>query len=270
MNNKVSKNVSIIMLIIGLLLISISIIFINNFKKSNEKENEKDNDSNIIETPLKDIEIDSKEKMSLFLVPKIVRNENNLDYYNVFQSKKVEVKDIDMNILIANLISYYEDNDYDGCTDEDVSINGTCDFIVELDKFKTKFENTYDRKFESIDSVKGSGVLSCKLNKDHYACTNTGGSWFSNQIEYYFTEIITDLEKGMMVQDVKAEKNNKYMYAYQKYAEVRIVDKESKKTSPSDYKFRLYKYSDNDTLITEDVINGEEYYDSNEEGGTSK
>jgi hypothetical protein len=261
--NKLKKVISIIFVFLGIAFIIFSFVTVPNSKK--DKKNDHNNVIDNKEKEIRQIGFSPAEQRALSLVPKIVRNLNGLDYYNVFQNKKINVKEVDISILIANLINLYDNKNYDGCTDSDKEINGACSYVINLNEFKEKFENTYDRKFEQVDNIKGTGVLSCKINKDHYVCSDKGGGWVANEYDFYFTAVTFSLEKGMLVQNVKAETDDEYLYIYQDYAEFRILDNDSEKNSPSDYRFKLYKYSNSDELVTNDIIKGEDYYEDSEE-----
>ena len=144
--NQLKKVISIIFVFLGIAFIIFSFVTVPNSKK------DKKNDHNNV--------IDNKEKeirqIGFSLVQKITRNLNGLDYYNVFQNKKINAKDVDINILIANLINLYDNKNYDGCTDSDKEINGACSYVINLDEFKETFEKTYDKVFKPVDNIKGT------------------------------------------------------------------------------------------------------------------
>ena len=261
--SNVTKIIGVLLIVVGISLIVYSSLFVNKKSDNNSGNNNGGNSGNNQQDDgkLEQIEIGYSEMDLLTYLPAIERNVNNLELYDVFQSKKVDVKDIDMNILLSTIIIYSEYKNYDGCSAEDKTINGDCEFTISLSDLKEVFGIIYDREFEELNNLKGSCALRCTLNGDHYSCLNTGEGLIYGDYEFYF---INNLESGKIVINDKAEKNDKYVYIYQKYAKVKRTDNSGDDAKLEDFKFNIYKYSDSDTLLVNDALNGKDYYEEDE------
>ena len=230
----------------------------------NEKVDEEDNNNNItdddkVENNLKEIEISDKELKALENLPVITTNSNNIPRYSVYQSKKIMAKDVDINILIVNAMEKMNYNR--NCVREDIMANNLCDYTYNVDLLKNKIKELYgDFNYELPNKVEGSYLLGCTLVNDHYACCNSGGDIYNPIYWRYFGGNITYVDDINLIQNVKAEMDEKYLYIYQNFAKI-AFSLEGDEEDLNNYKFKAQKYSDTDELILNKVFVGKDYYE---------
>jgi len=254
--------VGIIFMLVGCVLTITSIDKDNNDNESsNNNENTNNSEENSDEEVIiKEIEITDKELKALDNLPVISINNNSIPLYNVFQSKKVTVENVDISIIVANAINKIEHEN--NCVLDDIKANNLCDFTVKLENLKAKIKELYgDFKYELPTKVQGSGLLSCTITGNHYACSNSGGGFYAGPLEKYFgVEFRT--EQGLMLKEnIKAETDDEYVYIYQNFARIKLTMKNNNPEDVNNFEFRAYRYLDTDELLSDKVFLGKDYYE---------
>ena len=261
------NTISLFVLIVGIIFIAVGSVLTITSIDNNESNNQNNSENDNIEEDkeLKEINITDKELNALESLPIITANMNYIPRYSVYQSKKVNAQEVDIDILVANAIDKMSDKN--DCTIDDVAANNLCDFTYNLENVKNKIKELYgDFNFELPTKFSGSFLLKCTQVNDHYACSNSGGG-FSSPYWQYFNFMDPNDDDINLIKNIKAETDGTNIYIYQEFARInlKIKNTESLDTENdlNNYEFRAYKYSDTDELLTDKVFIGKDYYEEN-------
>lgn len=280
------KKLKIVILVLSILLICatafIVLLLVNsNLSKNDKCVNDKNESSNVKEDVIDnkessetkeednkkivEVELGEEELNAVSLIPVINENLNNIPYFNVYQNEKVYSSNIDASILFANALDRRKIKSRE-CTYEEFQANGICDFSFLAKDLLSLVRQNYDYKNDTLPSkINGSGLLHCTLVGDYYACSISGGGFITGPITIYFEPI----GYNNITINEKAYKDDKNLYIYQKYANVRNVNYDGKTTVmnkdniPTNelIKFKLYKYGNTDDLLVDEIIDGNDYYE---------
>ena len=260
---KGSIKLSTIMLVIGIVLILVGgvLTIINSKSNSSNQENiDRDNtENNNTEDDEEIIVIDEKDKLLaqtlLSYIPSITLSDNN---YSIYQDKEINSKEIDSSVIIASLIPRLNQTE---CSE-----NNSCDYSVSINELKSKATTMYGLDdINILDKIDGSYFLSCTLSSEKYNCSNSKEEWTGYNYSEYFGIVPNYLYNVDVKELYKVEKNNEYVYVYEKYVNCRfdsIQDGFDNYHNLSNYKFKIYKNSNSDKLLIEDYLNGTDFYDS--------
>ena len=249
------KNKSIIIIVIGEIILVLGILFLPMFGG-----NKKENDTNIDDKkdePKEEVTVDSNiVRLTSNLIS--VENDDIANSFFVYQNKKVNVGDIDSKVYYGNALNEIEMNDTRQCTEEESKNNPDCDFVVSSEVLLNKIKELYgDSKGSLPQRIDGDTYLSCVLNNGNYECLNhpEEEELFNDYIDYFTTYNYLNANKI-----IKAEKDSKYLYIYEKYINLRI-DKDGFDPNNLDtYIFSLYKYSNTNDLLSQTKVIGKDYY----------
>ena len=195
-------------------------------------------------------------------LPEIRLSDEN---FNVYQNTKVSATDLKPRVLLAEGVEGTARELRQECTKEEFQANGICDYSLKVSDVKNTIKKLYNVDVETIKEFNGSGLLKCTLVKENYACSFTGGGWVISPMGEYF-----DILQTYFTEFVKSEKDDNYLYVYVKYAgyqfdgeNVSDTSDESISNDPSNYKFKLYKYSNTSEALVDGYLNGKDFYDVN-------
>lgn len=228
-------------------------------KQDNNQEDKKEDnkeENKVVEITQQEEEVNKL----LEYLPSIKMNLNGIKQYSVYQNKKITLNDVDSEILIENAIKHTDERKTE-CTNEETNANGLCDFTIKTDDVKKTLKQLYgDNNITLKSKIKGSGLLTCTIVKDNYACSNTGGGWTATELELYFNVLNSEYTKYL-----KSEKDDNNLYIYEAYLNYRfndIADNEVEKGKLDNYKFKLYKYSNTNDLLVNEELSGKDFYDT--------
>lgn len=250
------KNKSIIIIVIGAIILVLGVLFLLLFNE-NKKNDKTENDSNIEEKK----EAVTIDETIVNLISNLVSIEK-IDLANsffVYQNKKVTLENLDSKIYYGNALNLIEMSDTRLCTEEEVNNNPKCDIVVDSKVLINKVKELYGN--ENVDlpqKINGSMYISCTLNKDVYECLNHGpeDEVYNDYTEYFG---MTDYVNARVI--TKAEKSEKYLYIYEKYISLRLDTTNFNAKDLNTYNYSLYKYSNADAKINDDIVLGKDYYE---------
>lgn len=180
--------------------------------------------------------------------------------YNVYQNKKISVEDIKTEIILEQGIIHSKDKRINKCTEEEFIANGICDYVVNVSDVKETIKNIYNTDVEILKTFTGGGLLKCTLVGEKYACSQSGGGWATTSLGLYF-----DTLNNYYVKYNNSKTENGYLYVYVDYVRYGFVDSLKNTTERLDnYDFKLYKYSNTDDLLVDDVLKGKDFYEEND------
>lgn len=251
-NPSIEIDLKYLLMIIGVVLILIGCIllrFSSPSKKSSSAQNTEIEEDNRVYLP-------EDELITLIgYLPAIKKNSTNTNKFHVYQDKIVTLEDVDKALLIENAIRH--SNQVYGCTEEETMANEVCNFAIRVREIKAYLKKEYGiEEMELVRSISGNGNLKCTLSTDRYGCSISEDELVYNALDAYF-----DVYNDYYTKYLKAEKDENNLYIYEAYVNYRFDDKDSLTDSINKYNFKIYKYSNTDELIVEDLQLANDYYD---------
>ena len=246
------KKYGLIISIIGIIFIIIALclyFFVDKKSDTNKESNTEKQEKR------EEVSLDGLAEFLMFNVPTI--NSLRLDDSKyVYQDKKVTIDDFNSSEIYAIAISLIDYDNVEICgVDED------CDYKVKLNIVQDKIKELFgDIKIEVPNETKENLQKKCTLNDDIYVCEIIGEKQHHyNSYTLYFQAYKDYLDIKTLL---KAEKDSKYLYVYEQYANVRLDSSSSfDKDNLDTYNYYIYNSSNSDTKITEDRIIGKDYYE---------
>ncbi len=254
---KKSKAPMILGLVVGLAIIAAALVVLLTNKPT---EPEKDKEEPPVEDKIEETTLSEEEATKLIgYVPYSTPYSKEKDY-SAFDSKKVSVNEMDANWLVYNAM--IEVTNKGTCTTEQFNLNGLCDFTLTKADVEKKVKELYgDANIEYPNVVGNNYLWHCTLDKDVYACSNSGGGYALSDVGKYF-----DLEGSrVFTKYQKAEKDSKTLYLYVKFGKLEMVydEQNAAELKASDITFRVRKYGTGNDVIDEAILNGQDYYEAN-------
>ena len=253
------KRISYVVMCIGICLIIVSIVMqlSDNGKSNSNKEN-----SEIIEIPekIEKITLDDIEEDILLKIPAFNSSELSSSFF-VFQDKKITIDTIDKELFTIIGFTNVSEKDQISCTEEE-NINRTCTFKVAKETLKKAVQNIFGSVSLDLDkTLEIKDRYLCNSDGEYYSCLNKSiiNEDVNNYTEYflqngYYLNIhkVTDVEKS----------DKDKIYVYEKFINVRLENNKTFNYEILDtYKFGLYKDTNSNNKITNDVLSGKDYYD---------
>ena len=244
---------SLYVIIVGIILIIAGALFFL-MKGENKDPESKEHENEVIEETEVNGDITS-------LVANLISIENidlSKSFY-VYQNKKVTLDDIGSEVIYGNALSSISMEKVRHCTEEELANNNNCDMVIESSNLLEEVKALYGDKYTNLPkNINGNMYLSCVLNNNVYECLNHGPEEevYNDYIEYFG---MTNYVNARVI--TKAEKSEKYLYIYEKYISLRLDTTDFDANNIESYKYSLYKYSNTNTKINDEVILGKDYYE---------
>ena len=253
MKNK-NQLLNIFIILIGSVLVIYGGITMLSPQKGKENKNDEP-----YEEP-KDILVDSTIINLATRVPSVVK-ENYESSFSVFQDKKITLDQISADVVYGSALNIINQSETRACTDEEIKNNPQCDFVINKKVILENTKKLYGNKYNNLpDKITGNMYLSCILNKDNYECLNHDIEDKEEQYNEYI-QYFGSLSSQSFDRITRAEENSKYIYIYEEYISLRIKDIDKFDLNNLDtYNYSVYKYSNSDKLLTEDIVVGKELF----------
>ena len=243
-----NKKTGIILIILGIILIIVSVLFVGEKK---EKENLKPNNQE--EKKREEVSLSDLDNSIMDQIPEIYNSTLDSSLF-VYQDKKITVKDISTSWLYDIEIKHTTRDEITFC-----QIDENCTFKVDVDLLKERISEKYDNP--NTTPPKETNVImgkKCVLDNNKYKCSENNYDVINSNYLRYFTfyNDYNDLKEI-----TKAEKDDSYLYVYQKYINIRLEDISNFDANNLDtIKLGLYKNSNTNEKITNTIFIGKDYY----------
>ena len=243
-----NKKAGIILIILGIIIIIVSVLFVGEKK---EKENLKPNNQE--EKKREEVSLSDFDNSIMDQIPEIYNSTLDSSLF-VYQDKKITVKDISTSWLYDIEIKHTTRDEITFC-----QIDENCTFKVDVDLLKERISEKYDNP--NTTPPKETNVImgkKCVLDNNKYKCSENNYDVINSNYLRYFTfyNDYNDLKEI-----TKAEKDDSYLYVYQKYINIRLEDISNFDANNLDtIKLGLYKNSNTNEKITNTIFIGKDYY----------
>ena len=243
-----NKKAGIILIILGIIIIIVSVLFVGEKK---EKENLKPNNQE--EKKREEVSLSDFDNSIMDQIPEIYNSTLDSRLF-VYQDKKITVKDISTSWLYDIEIKHTTRDEITFC-----QIDENCTFKVDVDLLKERISEKYDNP--NTTPPKETNVImgkKCVLDNNKYKCSENNYDVINSDYLRYFTfyNDYNDLKEI-----TKAEKDDSYLYVYQKYINIRLEDISNFDANNLDtIKLGLYKNSNTNEKITNTIFIGKDYY----------
>ena len=240
-----------LLMIIGVVLIIVGsiMLILTPSKKNKSSQNKEIEEDNRVYIPEDEI-------ITLMgYLPSVKKESATIKKYQVYQDKKVTIDDVDKSLLIENAIKH--SSRVKGCTDAEISANEVCDFAIRVRDINSNLKIQYGiEDMELVNRIYGDGNLKCTLSTDRYGCSYPEDEMVYNALDAYF-----DIYNDYYTKYLKAEKDENNIYIYEAYVNYRFDDINTQIDSIKKYNFKLYKNSNTDELLIEELQLANDYYD---------
>ena len=243
-----NKKAGIILIILGIIIIIVSVLFVGEKK---EKENLKPNNQE--EKKREEVSLSDFDNSIMDQIPEIYNSTLDSSLF-VYQDKKITVKDISTSWLYDIEIKHTTRDEITFC-----QIDENCTFKVDVDLLKERISEKYDNP--NTTPPKETNVImgkKCVLDNNKYKCSENNYDVINSNYLRYFTfyNDYNDLKEI-----TKVEKDDSYLYVYQKYINIRLEDISNFDANNLDtIKLGLYKNSNTNEKITNTIFIGKDYY----------
>ena len=243
-----NKKAGIILIILGIIIIIVSVLFVGEKK---EKENLKPNNQE--EKKREEVSLSDFDNSIMDQIPEIYNSTLDSSLF-VYQDKKITVKDISTSWLYDIEIKHTTRDEITFC-----QIDENCTFKVDVDLLKERISEKYDNP--NTTPPKETNVImgkKCVLDNNKYKCSENNYDVINSDYLRYFTfyNDYNDLKEI-----TKVEKDDSYLYVYQKYINIRLEDISNFDANNLDtIKLGLYKNSNTNEKITNTIFIGKDYY----------
>ena len=246
---------SLCVIIVGIILIVAgTLLFLKPKEESKAPEPIKDDHENeVVEETI----IDSDVTLLIANLISIENSDLSKSFY-VYQNKKVTLNDIDSEVIYGNALSSISMEKVRHCTEEELANNSNCDMAIESSNLLEEVKALYGDKYADLPkNINGNMYLSCTLNNSTYECLNHGpeDEVYNDYTEYFG---MTNYVNAKAI--TKAEKSEKYLYIYEKYINLRLDTTNFNAKDLNTYNYSLYKYSNADIKINDEIILGKDYF----------
>ena len=243
-----NKKAGIILIILGIIIIIVSVLFVGEKK---EKENLKPNNQE--EKKREEVSLSDFDNSIMDQIPEIYNSTLDSSLF-VYQDKKITVKDISTSWLYDIEIKHTTRDEITFC-----QIDENCTFKVDVELLKERISEKYDNP--NTTPPKETNVImgkKCVLDNNKYKCSENNYDVINSDYLRYFTfyNDYNDLKEI-----TKVEKDDSYLYVYQKYINIRLEDISNFDANNLDtIKLGLYKNSNTNEKITNTIFIGKDYY----------
>ena len=246
---KKKQLLNIIIVLVGIILITLGItqFFINNNKEQKK--------------PNKEVQVDATIVNLVSNIPSVYKIDIKNSYY-VYQDKKVSIDTTSKETIFGSTLNTLSTQNIRSCNDDEITRNPKCDFVVEKNILQEKVKQLYKIEYQELpNKISGNGVLTCTLENNNYECSNRDET--VEEIYNDYTSFFGNANYMNIKKVFKADEDEENLYVYEKYVNLRLVDQEEMDyNNINAYNYRVYKYSNSGTLLTNDTIVGKKLYEN--------